>query len=141
MTLDLQAHWQAIYNAVRAGLDAALFDDVPLLHIESGHGPNSERISPPFVTYRDETARTLGTTGAGSLKVLTTGWVFTARSHDLEEALDLASAVTNALVDANFTTTDGYTTTSLELIGDMTLWETDFEVNAVHLRFQWERST
>lgn len=138
--MDIQAHWQAFYDAGRAALDADGFTDVQMVHVTSKKGALVAPVTPPFVAYRDETERTTGTTGEGSLKVLRSGWMVSVRAVDLGEALDIASPILNAYVDADLVTTDGYETTALDLIGKQTLHEADSDLYAVHLRFDWERS-
>jgi hypothetical protein len=138
--VDVQAHWQAFYDALRVGLNAAGETEVPVVHVTSEDGPLVAAVTPPFVAYRDETFRTVGTTGGGSLKVVRSNWAVTVRSANMAEATDLATVVLGALVDVDVTTSDGYQTTALEPIGSLSLWEEDAEVYAIHLRFLWERS-
>lgn len=137
--MDIQAHYQALYDAARAAMDAS-FADVPLLHIDSNDSQTGEPISWPFVVYRQDVERPTGTTGGGASKILRSAWVFVAYTADFAEGLNIATAIVNGLVDANITTSDGYVTTNLELQGFQPLFEDDSQVYAVHFRFEWERS-
>jgi len=139
--VDYQAHWQSLYNAMRAALDAADYNDVGLYHIFTGDDtPLMSSAAPPLVAYRQDVERTLGTWGEGSLKLLRSNWVITSNAEDLTPALGYASTIATALTDAALTTTDGYTTTSLEPLGIITLYEPDSRLYAIHLRMEWERS-
>lgn len=139
--MNMQDHWQAIYDAARAALDAIPEgDEVALLHVFSGDSQTGESHEAPFVAYRQEVERSTGTTGAGSLKVLRSNWLFTAYTKDLGDGLLWLSTILNALTDATFTTTDGYTTTNINPLGVQTLYEDDVKLYACHLRLEWERS-
>ncbi len=139
--MDYQAHWQALYDAMRTGLDDASHTDVGLYHVFTGDdSPLLTSAEPPLVAYRQDVERTLGTWGDGSLAVLRSNWVITAWDTDLENSLSYVSTIVNALTDAALTTTDGYTTTALRPLGVQSLYETDAALYAVHLRMEWERS-
>lgn len=137
--MDIQAHYQALYDAARTGLSME-DPDVPLLHVDSNDSQTGEPIGWPFVIYRQDVERSLGTVGGGSAKVLKSSWIFTAYAFDLSDALDYLSAIANGIIDADLTTTDGYTTTNIELQGIQSLFEDDAQVYACHARFEWERS-
>ena len=137
--MDIQAHYQALYDAARTGLDT-VDPDVSLLHVDSNDSQTGEPSSWPFVIYRQDVERSLGTVGGGSAKILRSSWVFTAYAFDLADGLDYISAIANAIVDADLTTTDGYVTTNIELQGIQSLFEDDSRVYACHARFEWERS-
>ena len=137
--MDIQAHYQALYDAARTGLDID-HSDVPLLHVDSNDAQTGEPMTWPFVIYRQDIERSLGTVGSGSAKVLRSSWIFTAYAFDLHDALDYLSAVATSIIDADLTTTDGYVTTNIELQGIQSLFEDDAQVYACHARFEWERS-
>lgn len=140
--MDPKAHWQAFYNTIRESLDDAGFGAVQVVHVTSkDQGPLSEVAVPPFVAYANETSRTTGTMGGGSLKVLRDGWRVEVRAADLDVVLDIAKPIINGLVDADISTEDGYETTALDLIGNLTVYEGDSELYAAHVRFMWERSS
>jgi hypothetical protein len=135
MNIDLKAHYQAIFDAI----DGAVA--VPVLHVYSGDSQVGDPTELPFIVYRQEVERLVaGTRAGGDSKVMTSNWVITAYSHELGEALDLVSVAFNALVDTKPTTTDGYTTTAIEPVGVVSLWEKDAKNYAVHGRIMWERS-
>lgn len=139
--MDYEAHWRAIYGEMRTALDAANLQAVDIFHVFTGEdSPLVKSAEPPLVVYRQDVERTTGTTGAGSLKVLRSNWPCVSYAEDLAEALAAASAIITALTDATFTTTDGYTTTNINPLGVMSLYETDSELYAVHFRLEWERS-
>lgn len=140
--MDYDAHWQAIYDNMRAGLDAAGLTAVPILAVHSQDEQTAEeQQDPPYVVYTQETQRQLGTVGGGQAKVVRSGWRITARAFDLQTILDIASALSDKFEAEDIaTTTDGYVTTAVENIGAQTLWEPDAKLNAYHLRFDWERS-
>lgn len=141
MALSLKAHNQALYTAMRAGLDTDGHTAKPLFHVFSGDSQTGAPAQPPFVVYRQEWERTLGTTTGGASRVMRSGWIITAYSKSMAESLALASSCANALVDASLTTTDGYTTTNLSILGVQSLFEPDGRVHATHVRFEWERSS
>lgn len=139
--LDRKAHWQAIYDAIVAAQAAAGLGGIPVVHVFSGDdAPNVSSVDPPFIEYRQDVERNLGTYGDGTAKVLRSNWVIVSRAEDLEDCLAYSSAIVSYLVDADITTTDGYTTTNLEILGTMTLYERDAGLYADHIRFAWERS-
>jgi len=126
---------------MRTALDDVNRQDVGLFHVFTGDAhPLLTSAVPPLVAYRQDVERTLGTMGEGSLKIVRSNWVITAYDRDLDPALGFVSAIVNALTDAALTTTDGYTTTNLQPLGVQSLYETDSQLYAVHLRMEWERS-
>ena len=138
--MDYKAHWQALYDAMRAALDDNDHKQVGLYHVFTGDDtPLTASAEPPFVAYRQDVERSTGTFG-GSLKILRSNWVITSRAAALEDALAYISAIVTDLTDAALTTTDGYTTTSLRGLGVQSLYETDAQLYAIHLRLEWERS-
>lgn len=141
--MDYEAHWQSLYDEMREALDDAGFSLVPILHVTSSSTqPQGEPAAPPYVMYRQETERPLGTQGGGNSKVLTTGFMISARDFDFASALGMISAIVNRLdaADATMTTEDGYETTDISMIGNQSLFEDDLNVYAQHLRISWERS-
>ena len=138
--MDITAHWQAIYNGQRAALDAAGHTDVPIFHTSSIDTQTGEGAPPPYVIYRQDVERSYGTMGGGELEVLRSGWVITSYAVDLEDGLAYVSAIGTALAATIEDTADGYTTTSVEVIGVQSLYEEDFKVYATHMRVLWERS-
>lgn len=136
-----KAHWQALYNALVAGMTADGFASVPVMHVDSSETQTGESQEPPYVIYTLETLNPTGTTGGGPLKVIKDGWRITARARDLEDALEYIKAIKDKLeLEDIAATSDGYTTTGVEFIGMQTLYEQDAKLNAVHLRIMWERS-
>lgn len=134
-------HWQAIYDTMRAALDADGFTDVPVAHTTSIDTTTGYGMDAPFVVYRQDVERSYGTVGGGALADLNSGWVITSYAEDLEDGLDYISAITTAIVADNIADTDdGYRTTGVEVIGVQTLYEPDFRVYATHLRVQWSRT-
>lgn len=141
--MDIQAHWQALYDALVAGLTAGGNGSVPVLHVDSTEEQTGNPVDPPFVVYTGETFRPTGTTGSGPNKVVKDGWRITARARDLADVLDYLSNIVTELEqeeDAIAVTSDGYTTTAVTILGIQTLYETDGKLNAGHLRIEWERS-
>jgi hypothetical protein len=140
--MDIEAHWQALYNEMRAGLDDAGYSMVPLFPVTSSSNQDGEPQAPPYVTYRQETERPTGTSGGGNSKILETGFMVTAREEDLTVALGMISAIATRLdlADATMQTADGYETTDIAILGLQTLYEHDMNVYAQHLRISWERS-
>lgn len=140
--MDIQAHWQALYNEMRTALDGDGHTDVAVYHIDSTNDQTGEPAPPPFIVYRDETLRPLGTVGNGNSAVLTSGFLITCRAYSLADTLSYISSIATALDDADssLTTTDGYSTTSIEIIGSQSLFEPDSKLYASHLRVSWERS-
>jgi len=140
--MDLDAHWQAMYDALRAGLDTAGLTDVPLAAIHSQDSQTAgEALVPPYVIYSGERETGTGTTGSGQNKVALSGWRVTCRARDLDEVLAMASAVTAKMEQEDIDqTADGYVTTAVELVGGQTLYEIDSKLNSYLLRFNWERS-
>jgi hypothetical protein len=140
--MDYDAHYQAFYDGLRTGMNNGGFTDVPLLAIHSQDTQTADApAEPPYVVYTEETQRNLGAMEAGPVKVVTTGWRVTIRTRDLQDMLDIASALTDELEleDLN-ATADGYVTTAITQLGAQTLWEVDSKLHAKHLRFDWERS-
>ena len=141
MALDYQTHWQAMYNAITAALTTGGFTDVNVYHVFTGDdAPLVKPAEPPLIIYRQDVERQTGTMGGKSLKVMRSNWPMVAYAQDLEDGLDYASCIIDALTDAALTTTDGYTTTSLLPLGVMALYESDSQLYAVHFRMEWERS-
>jgi hypothetical protein len=141
--IDYEAHFQALYDEMRAAMDAAGFSLVPILHVTSSSTqPNADPAPPPYVMYRQETERPIGTSGKGNSAILTTGFMITARDFDFASALGMISAIVNRLdvADATMVTADGYETTDIAMIGNQSLFEDDLNVYAQHLRVSWERS-
>lgn len=135
MTYDLKDHHQALYDA----MDAAA--TMPIYHTQSSNEQTGEPAEMPFIVYRQETERAIaGTMDGGSNKVLRSTWVISIYSKNFEQALNEMTALIDALTDAPLTPADGYTTTTIEPINVMSLWERDQENYAVHGRILWERS-
>jgi len=140
--MDYDGAWQVMYDALRAGLDAAGLNSVTLAAVHSQDSQTAgEALEPPYVIYSQEREIGIGTMGSGPNKVAESGWRITARARDLQEILDIATAVTDKLeLEDIATTADGYETTAVELIGAQTLWEQDSKLHAFLLRINWERS-
>lgn len=139
--MNYEAHWQAMYNALRAALDAATLTDVDVVHIFTGDdSPLVRSAEPPLVVYRQDVERATGTAGQGSLKVLRSNWPMVSYAVDLADALQAKSVIITALTDASLTTTDGYVTTNISPLGTMDLFEPDSQLYAAHFRVEWERS-
>lgn len=135
MTYDLKDHHQALFDAMEAAAS------MPIYHTQSSNTQTGEPAPLPFVVYRQETDRAIaGTPDGGSSKVIRSTWIISAYSKNFEEALDEITAIFDALVDAELSVDDGYETTTIELIGIMSLWEHTNENYAVHGRILWERS-
>ena len=139
---DYDAHWQAFYDALAAGLAAAGLSGVTVAAIHSQDSQTAgEALEPPYVVYTQERERGFGTMGGGQNEVMEAGWKITARARDLQEILDIATAITDKLEAEDVAdTTDGYVTTAIELVGGQTLWEVDSKLHAFHLRCNWERA-
>jgi hypothetical protein len=140
--IDFDAHYEALYGAMRDALDGASID-MPIMPITSTYTDGNDSAEPPFVVYRQDIEQAVGTISGGNLKVIRSGWVVTARSFDLTESLAATSAIASALMGAGaeLVTDDGYTTSDISINGVQSLYEQDFKVYAVHLRFTWERSS
>lgn len=140
--MNYDAHWQALYDNMRAGLDGAGFNAVPILAINSQDQQVAEELAdPPYVLYTQETHRAVGTPAGKHNKVVKTGWRITVRSQDLQDMLDISSALSDKFeLEDIATTTDGYVTIGIDPLGYQTLWETDSKLNAAHMRYDWERS-
>ena len=141
MALDIQAHYQALYDGARAALDADGHSGISLMHVYSGDDQTGEPTEPPFVIYRQDVERSLGTTGGGPAKVLNSSWVFTSYSADLSSGLSYLTAIA-AYFEENDPdqTQDGYVTTNVEVNGIQSLFEQADKFYACHLRLDWERS-
>ena len=142
MAIDYEAHWQALYDEMRAALDLGGFSAVPIFHVTSENDQTGDPADPPYVIYTQETERPLGTMGGGNSTVLRTGFRITARAAKLSDALAYISDIVSALdtADDSMVTGDGYRTTDISILGVQSLFESDFGVYAVHLRVDWERS-
>lgn len=139
--MDVQAHWQAIYDEARAALDGAGYNAVPIYHVTSTNDQTGEPAAPPHVVYRDETMGALGTTG-DDLAVVQSNFLFTVRAYTLGEVLDYLSALVGGFEAAgiDMTTTDGYATTAITIVGHTSLYEPDSKLYAGHFRVNWQRS-
>lgn len=137
-----KAHWQAIYNNLRASLDGAGFNAVEVVHTTSIDTQTGGGLDAPFVVYRQDVERSHGTVGGGELDVLNSGWVITSYADDLEDGLAYIGAIATGITTGTGVadTTDGYRTSGMEVIGIQTLYENDFKVYASHLRVLWERT-
>lgn len=137
-----KAHWQAIYDNLRASLDGAGYTDVEVVHTTSIDTQTGAGLEAPFVVYRQDVERSHGTVGKGELNILNSGWVITSYSEDLEDGLaylgEIIDGITTGAGVAD--TADGYRTSGMEVIGIQTLYENDFKVYASHLRVLWERT-
>jgi hypothetical protein len=140
--MDIESHWQALYDEMRAALDDAGYSMIALFPVTSSSNQDGEPEPPPYVTYRQETERPTGTSGGGNSKILETGFMVTARDEDLTEALGMISAIVTRLdaAGSDMATADGYETTDIAILGQQTLYEHDLGVYAQHLRIKWERS-
>lgn len=138
-TPDMQTHWQALYDTMRTALNGAGASAVPIFHGTSQDAQTGEHAVAPFVLYRQDTERAIGTMGGGHFATLEEGWVVTAYAFDLEDGLDYISAIASAIVDID-DPSDAYTTIGLDLLGVQTVWEQDFRVYGIHLRFDWALS-
>ena len=138
--MDIKAHWQAIYDEIRAGLDGAGYSAVPIFHVASIDTQTGEGATAPFVIYRQDVERSTGTMGGGEQKVMKSGWVITSYAFDLNDGLDYLTAAKDEMATGIADTSDGYVTTAVEFIGIQTLHEPDFQVYGSHLRMLWERS-
>jgi len=140
--VDYEAHWQAIYDALRVGLDDDGLTTVPLAAIHSQDSQTAgEALEPPYAVYSQERETGLGTMGGGQNEVASSGWRVTVRARDLGDVLAMATAITTKLGAEDIAdTSDGYETTAVELIGAQTLWEADSKLNSMLIRFNWERA-
>lgn len=142
--MDLQAHWQALYDEMRDALDDATptLSSVPIYHVNSTDDQLGQPAAPPFVTYRDETLRPIGTQGKGNSALLTSGFVIVSRAFELADALTYTSVIATGLdsADSSMVTSDGYATTDISILGAQSLYEPDSKLYAVHLRVSWQRS-
>lgn len=140
--MDLEAHWQALYDEMRDALDGSGYSAVPIYHVDSTNDQTGEPAEPPLIVYRDETLRPMGTMGNGNSTLLKSGFLITTRAYTLGDALSYESAIITALdaADSTMTTTDGYYTTNISILGALTLFEPDSKLYARHLRIEWERS-
>lgn len=145
--MDYDAHWQAFYDNMRAALDGAGFNAVPILAIHSTDSQTAEQtVEAPYVTYTSETQRNTGTmTGGGSTsgpaKVVKNGWRIAVRTEDLQDLLDISTALSDKFeLEDIANTLDGYATTAVDVLGYQTLWEIDAKLHAAHYRVDWERS-
>lgn len=140
--MDAQAHWQALYDECRSALDAGGKSAVPIVHVSSNSDLSGVPHSPPFVAYRQDVEKPIGTTGKGAHAILRSSWAFVAYSESLSDALSCQSLIVSALavVGNALTTTDGYTTTHFEVEGSQPLWEQESSLYAAHFRVFWERS-
>jgi hypothetical protein len=139
--IDFDAHYEALYGAMRAALDADLID-MPIMPVTSTYTDGNDAADPPFIIYRQDVEQAIGTISGGNLRVMRSGWVITARSHDLTDSLVAISSIASALMEAGaeLVTDDGYTTSDISINGVLSLYEDEFRVFAVHLRLTWERS-
>lgn len=137
--MDIKAHWQAIYNESRAALDGAGHTNVPLFHVTSIDTQTGEGAPAPYVIYRQDVERNYGTV-SDDLAVMRSGWVFSAYSEDLADSLNFITAIASALAINIEDTADGYSTSSVEIIGIQPLHDPDPNIYAAHLRILWERS-
>lgn len=135
-----KAHWQALYDAMRSALDAEGHEGVPIFHVTSVDTQTGQGAVAPFIVYRQDVERSLGTMGGGELVTLSSGWVITSYAFDLEDGLDYISVIESALADSTITTADGYTTASFEVIGVQTLYDDEYKVYGTHMRMTWQRS-
>lgn len=142
MAIDYEAHWQALYNEMRAAMDVGGHNAVPIFHVTSENDQTGDPSDPPYVVYSQETERPIGTVGGGNSTVLRSGFRITARASGLADALAYISDIVSALDSADDTmvTSDGYRTSDIHVLGVQSLYESDFGVYAVHLRVDWERS-
>jgi len=136
-----KAHWQALYDAMREALDDDGQDHVPIFHVTSVDTQTGKGATAPFIVYRQDVERSMGTMGGGELTVLDSGWVITSYAFDLGDGLDYLSLIETALADTTITTGDGYTTTAFEVIGVQTLYDDEYKVYGTHMRAMWQRST
>lgn len=140
--MRMKDHWQALYDVMRAALDADDMAHVPIYHGTSIDTQTGQGATAPYIIYRQDVERSMGTMGGGELVTLNSGWVITSYAFDLEEGLDYLSTITTALADIDgVLTDDGYTTTAVEVIGVQTIYEDEYKVYGSHLRIRWERST
>lgn len=136
-----KAHWQALYDAMRTALDNGGHNGVPIYHATSIDTQTGEGEVAPFIVYRQDVERSLGTMGGGALKTLSSGWVITSYAFDLEDGLEYLSLIETALADSTLVTTDGFTTMAFEVIGVQTIYEDEYKVYGTHLRVLWHRSS
>lgn len=140
--MNLKDHYQALYDTCRDAMDNGDKAATPLLHVFSGDDLQGRPYDAPFVMYRQDVERPIGTTGGGAAKVLRSSWVFTAFTADLPEGLDTLSLIATALNETgpSLVTDDGYTTTHFAIEGVQTLYDQEANLYASHLRIFWERS-
>ena len=141
MAIDLEAHWQVMYDGLVAALTAGGNGSVPVMHVDSTETQTGGAQEPPYVIYTSETLIPTGTTGDGPSKVLRDGWKIVARDRDLSNVLSyISDIVTKFELEDLPVTADGYETTAIDILGFQTLYENDAKLNAGHLRVSWERS-
>jgi len=141
--MNVTQHWQALYDAIRAGLDADGLTGVAIAGVHSSYttDPSSGGVGPPYVTYTVEALSPTGTFGGGPNEVLADTWRITARAEDMADMLAITTALTDKFAAQDIATTaDGYVTTAVRLRGTQTLWEMDSKLHAMHMRILWERS-
>lgn len=135
--IDLQAHYQALYDA----MDPVV--DVPIFHVTSADYQTNAPADPPFVVYRQDVERApAGTRAGGTNKVMRSNFIISAYTITLGEGLDLISNIVNQFEDTwqNIVTSDGYQTTNIEVLNVQSIYEKDGKNYAVHCRVEWERS-
>ena len=140
--MNFQDHYEALYGQSRSALDAGGMASVPLVHVFSGDDLSGVPYSPPFVIYRQDVERPIGTTGGGASKVLRSSWVFSAYTFGLAEGLGAISLIATGLTASGpkLTTADGYVTTHFAIEGHQSLFDQAANAFASHLRIFWERS-
>lgn len=140
--MDYDSHWQVIYDALVQGLAAKGLSNVTVAAVHSQDTQTAgESIDPPYVVYTQEREVGMGTMGGGPNEVSEAGWRLTARARDLQEILDIATALSDKFeLEDIADTADGYVTTAVELVGAQTLWEIDSKLHAFHVRINWERA-
>jgi len=135
-----KAHWQALYDEMRQALDDSGHDGVPIFHVTSVDTQTGEGAKAPYIVYRQDVERSMGTMGGGELTVLNSGWVITSYAFDLADGLDYLSEIETSLANSGMVTGDGYTTSGVEIIGVQTLYDDEYKVYGTHMRIRWERS-
>ena len=140
--MDYDAHCQVIYNALTEGLAAKGLSHVTVAAVHSQDSQTAgEALEPPYLVYTQERETGMGTMGGGQNEVAEAGWKLTARARDLQEILDIATAMSDKFeLEDVADTSDGYVTTAIELVGAQTLWEIDSKLHAYHVRINWERA-
>lgn len=134
--LNIPAHYEALYQVLSGAVDIIV---APTSGYDGQTG--RESLALPYIIYRQEVERApYGTRLGGSSKILRSNWLLSVYARDLDESLYYANKALAAVIDEKIVTSDGYTTTAIELTGFMSLFEREGPNYVTHARLLWERS-